>query len=237
MKSNRNWVRIGAVYILILAGLVAGAFAGSRAVTTMVQMNRQTMRHTLVIDPGHGGEDGGATSCTGVLESQINLEISLRLQDLAQLLGYDTKMIRTTDRAVYTQGDTLAQKKMSDLKNRVKICNETPNALLVSVHQNQFSESRYSGAQVFFPPENETARQLASVMQQVLVQTVNAGSKRQCKKADGVYLMEHIQCPGILIECGFLSNPEEEARLRSAEYQKKLCCVIGTVVAAYFAAE
>lgn len=186
----------------------------------------------IVIDPGHGGVDGGATSCTGKLESAYNLEIALRLNDLFQLLGYDTYMIRTQDVSVYTSGTSIAQKKISDLKERVRIANETENALLLSIHQNTFPDSRYSGAQVFFGNAEES-RHLAEQLQKMFVQTLNPGSRRQAKKSSGIYLMEHIRCPGVLIECGFLSNPKEEANLNRKEYQQQLCCVIVSAVGSF----
>lgn len=219
-------------YILVLSCFLGGTMGGNYLVTVMAENKPIQRQHRLVIDAGHGGEDGGATSCTGVLESQINLEISLRLNDLFHLLGYETVMIRTTDTAVYTQGDTIAQKKISDLKQRVKLVNETENALLISIHQNQFQESKYSGAQVFYAG-NADSQALAKEVQSMLVQTLNPGSNRKSKPSSGVYLMEHIQHPGILVECGFLSNPGEEAKLRTPEYQQKLCCVIAAAVSRF----
>lgn len=203
---------------------------GSRAVSVISQNLSISREHCFIIDPGHGGVDGGATSCTGKLESTFNLEIGLRLNDLLQFLGYQTKMIRTEDISVYTKGDTIAQKKMSDLKERVRICTETDGAILLSIHQNTFSDSRYSGAQVFYP-NSDDSEALAKTLQKAFISTINPGSSRNAKRAEGIYLMEHITCPGVLIECGFLSNPEEEARLRSAEYQKQLCCVIASTAA------
>jgi N-acetylmuramoyl-L-alanine amidase len=205
---------------------------GSRAVMVISQNMPIEREHCFIIDPGHGGVDGGATSCTGKLESAFNLEISLRLNDLMRFLGYETRMIRKEDISIYTTGETIAQKKMSDLKERVRICAETDGAILLSIHQNTFPDSRYSGAQVFYPP-TEGSRELAEALQKALISTLNPGSNRQVKKAEGVYLMAHISCPGVLIECGFLSNPEEESRLRSPEYQKALCCVIAATAAEY----
>lgn len=225
--------KLAPLYLLVIGILLCVTVAGSRAVTVMAENAPITRQQIFVIDPGHGGEDGGATSCTGVLESQINLEISLRLNDLMHFLGHETVMIRTTDQAVYTQGDTIAQKKVSDLKQRVKIVNETENAILVSIHQNQFSDSKYSGAQVFYTT-NEESKVLAEKMQAALVSALNPGSNRKSKKADSIYLMQHIDCPGILVECGFLSNREEEAKLRTPEYQKKLCSVIAATLSSYF---
>ena len=205
---------------------------GSRAVTVIAENTPIAQEHCIIIDPGHGGEDGGATSCTGKLESAYNLEISLRLNDLFHLLGYDTKITRTTDTSIYTKGETIAQKKVSDLKERVRIVNEAENALLLSIHQNNFSDSRYSGAQVFYS-ETDGSELLARQLQNNFVSTLNPGSNRKGKKSGGLYLMDHINCTGVLIECGFLSNVEEEARLRNGDYQKKLCCVIAATVSEY----
>ena len=216
-------------YTLIVSIFLTATYWGSTATSAIAQMIPVERGYTVIIDAGHGGVDGGATSCTGKLESAFNLEIALRLNDLMHLLGIHTEMIRTTDVSVYTQGETIAAQKVSDLKERVRMVNESENALLLSIHQNTFPDSRYGGAQVFYGPEGESA-QLAEALQNAFRSTVNPGSNRRSKKADGVYLMEHIDTTGVLIECGFLSNAEEEAKLRSANYQKKLCCVIAATV-------
>lgn len=216
-------------YLLVCGGFLLAVHLGSRAVTVMAESAPVPRSVCLVIDPGHGGEDGGAVSCTGRSESTYNLEIALRLRDLMHLLGYDTAMTRETDISVYTKGETLSQKKISDLKQRVKQVSGIPGAVLLSIHQNNFSDSRYSGPQVFYA-KTEGSEALAKQLQAALTETLAPGSRRMAKKAQGVYLMEHIQCPGVLIECGFLSNPGEEARLRDGDYQKKLCCVIASAV-------
>ena len=208
------------------------ATLGSRAVTVISQNSPPERAHCFIIDPGHGGVDGGATSCTGKLESAFNLEIGLRLNDLLIFLGYDTKMIRTEDISIYTQDGTIAQKKMSDLKERVRICDETDGAILLSIHQNTFPDSRYSGPQVFYAGSHGS-EELARLLQKALTGNLKSGTSREAKKASGIYLMEHISCPGVLIECGFLSNPAEEAKLRSAEYQKLLSCIIAVTAAAF----
>ena len=213
------------VYTLTLIGVLCLIVIGSRTVEVISANLPMERTHCFIIDAGHGGVDGGAVSCTGRPESTYNLEISLRLRDLIHFLGYRTKMIRSEDISVYTSGETIAEKKISDLKERVRVCNETEGAILLSIHQNTFSDSRYSGAQVFFSG-TEGSDQLAERAQEALVRSLNPGSNRKAKKSSGVYLLEHINCPGILIECGFLSNPEEEARLRSKDYQKEMCCVI-----------
>lgn len=232
MKKRKG--RCGACATLVVAAVfvLLTSEAISQTVTVISGMPIVTREHHVVIDAGHGGEDGGTTSCNGISESKINLEIALRLEDLLHLLGYNTVMIRTTDTSVYTSGTTIAQKKVSDLKERVRIVNSTQNSVLVSIHQNYFSDGRYNGAQVFYAP-NEESEILAKTMQRTFVQTLNIGSKRECKAATGIYLMNRIQCPGILVECGFLSNQEEEAKLLTEEYQKKIACVIAHTLSVY----
>ena len=219
------------VYVFVcLMGLLAAMLlsrAGG-AITAMVA--EPDLTPTVVIDAGHGGEDGGALSHSGVQESSINLEISLRLNDLMHFLGVRTRMIRTWDIAVYTEGaQTIAEKKVSDIHNRVKMVEETPNALLVSIHQNNFPEAKYRGAQVFYAA-TEGSESLAKQTQQYLATHVDTKNHRECKAAKDIYLMKHVSCTAILVECGFLSNEAEEQLLRDECYQKKLasaiCCSV-----------
>lgn len=212
-------------YILVVLILIITAQKGSQTVTTIVENQPMKNRVCVIIDPGHGGVDGGATSSSGVLESQINLQISMRLNDVFRLLGRKTLMIRTEDISIHTDGSTISQKKVSDLKKRVKIVNETDNGLLISIHQNHFSDSRYYGPQVFYGNGQGSAL-LARDLQTALNQFLCPNSRRKIKNAKGIYLMEKILRPGVLIECGFLSNPEEDSKLNTPEYQKKLCSVI-----------
>lgn len=219
-----RWFRF-LVYPLTILTVLACAYWGSRAVSTFAESAPLRRQQYILIDAGHGGVDGGAVSCTGTPESRYNLEIALRLEALLQLLGYDTGMIRREDISVYTKGETIAQKKISDLKERVRLANEKDNTILLSIHQNCFPDPRYSGAQVFYSSSEESQR-LATLLQDAFSQSLAPDNHRKPKKSSGVYLMEHITCTGVLIECGFLSNPAEEARIRSADYQQKICCVI-----------
>lgn len=212
-------------YLAVCSGILLLAMAGDRAVTVMARSAPVEDRLCIIVDPGHGDPDGGAVSCTGVFESGINLQISRRLQDLLHLLGYDTMMTRTTASSVYTQGDTIGEKKGSDLKERVRMVNGVDDGILLSIHQNHYSDSRYSGAQMFWA-DTEGSRTLAETLQSAFVAHLNPGSNRAAKKCQGIYLMEHVECPAVLVECGFLSNPAEEANLRDGEYQKRICCVI-----------
>ncbi len=216
-------------YLIVLGACFLIGIWGNGALTAMSDSAIISGRHTVIIDAGHGGEDGGATSCTGILESEYNLKIACRLDALMNLLGVQTKMVRTTDISVYTKGNNLSEKKISDLKERVRIVNSTDNALLVSIHQNYFNQSQYSGAQVFFG-EHQMSKEFARSTQSLLVGSLNPGSNRVAKKASGIYLMQKVNCPAILVECGFISNANEEALLRSDDYQKKICCVLGSAI-------
>ncbi|MCQ2420035.1 MAG: N-acetylmuramoyl-L-alanine amidase [Clostridia bacterium] len=191
----------------------------------------------VVIDPGHGGEDGGATGISGAREAELNLAVALRLRDLLSLCGVRTAMIREQDIAVYSEGcSTISEKKGSDLKGRVRMVNETPGALLVSIHQNFFEQSKYYGAQVFYAP-TKTSDQWADQTQQLLRECVDSGNRRESKPASSVYLMKHVNCPAILVECGFLSNPGEEKKLQESSYQKSIACALCISVNRYLAQE
>lgn len=186
----------------------------------------------LILDAGHGGEDGGASSASGSRESDINLEIVLKAEALMGFLGVRTELTRSEDVSIYNAGaSTLHEKKVSDLKNRVAMIQDIPNAMLISVHQNHFTDSRYSGAQVFYG-EGDVGRQWGEYAQEVLRQTLNPDNGRSAKLVpNGIYLFEHINCPFLLVECGFLSNGEESSLLLTGSYQRKIAMALA---GAYF---
>ena len=182
---------------------------------------------TLILDAGHGGEDGGAVSLSGVPESQINLAIVLKMDDLFGLYGVAPVLLREKDVSLYDDGAvTLREKKVSDLKNRAEAIEAVDHAVLFSIHQNTFSDRQYHGAQVFYAP-TEGSRQLAASIQNAIRMMLQPDNSRQEKKIpDSVYLLNHISCPAVLIECGFLTNPGEEAQLLDSSYQRKLAAVL-----------
>ena len=185
---------------------------------------------TLVLDAGHGGEDGGAVSLSGVSESQINLAIVKRMDDLLGLYGVAPVLLREEDISLHDDGaETLREKKVSDLKNRVEKIEALDQAVLLSIHQNTFPDGQYHGAQAFYAP-TEGSQELAASIQKAIQMTLQPENQREAKAIPStVYLMNHISCPGVLVECGFLTNPAEEALLLDSGYQKKLAAVLVSV--------
>ncbi|MBR3570325.1 MAG: N-acetylmuramoyl-L-alanine amidase [Oscillibacter sp.] len=194
---------------------------------------------TVVIDAGHGGEDGGAVSPTGIPESGLNLSIAFRVRDLLRLTGCRTSMTRTEDVSI---GDnslaTVRARKASDIRRRTELVNATENAVLLSVHQNSLPSSPIThGAQAFWN-RREGGETLAKLIQASLNAQINAGNeKRAYPMNDGVYLMKHAQAPGALVECGFLSNAWETALLTETAYQKELAAAIAAGYLRYASGE
>lgn len=225
--GRKKFLTLGMVTAMILAlGLGLVQYQRKPPSVTASAAARHPKRQ-LILDAGHGGEDGGAVSVTGVAESNINLAVVLRMDQLLGFYGVAPILIRDRDISVYDPGcETLRQKKVSDLHNRVAVIEGVENAVVISIHQNTFSNSAYHGAQVFFR-EGEESKALAELTQKALREGVDPENRRTPTKIpDSVYLMKHISCPAILVECGFLSNPAEEARLRDNVYQTKLALCV-----------
>lgn len=183
---------------------------------------------TIVIDAGHGGEDGGAVGVNGLVEKDINLAIALALAEDLKANNFDVVLVRDGDYSVGDQSlSTVAERKRSDTKRRVSLVEETGDCLLVSIHQNQFSQSQYSGAQMFYSPNNEESAQLAECIRQSVVSSLQPENTRQNKEAgEEIYLLTHCQVPAVLVECGFLSNPQEAELLGQETYQNDMAAAI-----------
>lgn len=216
-------------YLVSLLVVTAASLLASRSVTLLTPVFSRAAENPLpvvVVDPGHGGEDGGAVSLSGRRESEINLEIGLRVRDLLGFLGLPVVMTRQEDLSIHSpEAAGLQERKVSDLKNRVKLVGDCGDAVLLSIHQNIYSEGKYRGAQVFYGP-SPGSRTLAEGLQGVFTTALDPENRRRAKEIQSIYLLNKIRCPGVLIECGFLSNPEEEALLQTGDYQKKLSAAI-----------
>lgn len=190
----------------------------------------------IVIDCGHGGEDGGAVSPSGMLEKDVNLQIGLSLEKLMRQSGFSVTMIRSTDKSVAdSDKTTLRDKKVSDLHNRVRIVNSDSNNILISIHQNIFEDSRYSGTQVFYSDNNSGSKDLAENIRLAVKGLLQKDNERQCKvTSDNIFLLKKSDVPAVLVECGFLSNPQEESKLSEKEYRDQLAFCIYTGFLEYY---
>ena len=180
--------------------------------------------YTVVIDAGHGGIDGGTQAKDGTLEKDINLNIALKLKDILESFGVKTVMTRETDVSIHNSGVTgIRNQKISDINNRLNIIETTENALFVSIHQNYFSQSKYSGAQVFYSKNNPESQSLALSIRNSLIENLQKDNTREIKQSGKeIYLLNNTTVPAVMVECGFLSNEAEANLLKTEEYQNQV---------------
>ena len=223
-QSTGKRIALGAA-ALVLA-LVLGVRGGS-----MVQAIAQSRAaRTLVIDAGHGGFDGGAVGSNGTTEQDINLSIAQRVQSLAEFFGVRTAMTRTDENALdYDPSRPVRENKIADIKAREQLVQDTADPVFLSIHLNKFSDAQYHGAQVFYSPGHADSKTLAELLQAALAEGCDPANTRRAKQAERtIYLMKQLECPAVIVECGFLSNPVEEQRLNDTAYHKKLAASIVT---------
>lgn len=190
---------------------------------------------TIVIDAGHGVPDEGAQSSNGTTEAETNLKIALKLQNLLEQSGCTVILTRSDENAIYDiDSKTLKQKKISDIKNRVKIGNESSADIFVSIHLNKIPQSQYDGWQTFYKEGSEDGARLAKTIQENLNKTIQKENNRIAKTIDKIYIIKHVEIPTTIVECGFLSNPDEEKLLLEDEYQNKLAWGIYNGIIDYF---
>ena len=189
----------------------------------------------VVVDAGHGVPDEGAESSNGTTEAQTNLKIALKLQNLLEQSGCTIILTRSDENAIYdVDSKTLKQKKISDIKNRVKIGNESSADIFVSIHLNKIPQSQYDGWQTFYKKESEEGKKLAELIQTSLNDAIQRENNRVAKTIDNIYIIKNVEIPTTIVECGFLSNPEEEKLLLEDEYQNKLAWGIYNGIIDYF---
>ena len=231
MKVKTIYLMILAVILITFCLVMYSAFSNITARTDSDSLEQQPM---IVIDAGHGGEDGGA-EVDGVLEKDINLSIAGKLSEILRLCGCRVTEIRDEDISVYdSDAQTLREKKVSDLKRRVKIANENDNNILVSIHQNKFDNSAYSGAQLFYSSNHDDSRVLAESIRSAITSLLQKDNTRELKPAGSdIYLLDHAEVPAVIVECGFLSNQQERSKLMDDDYQNEMAYAVAMGVLEY----
>ena len=224
-QSPKIYVGVGIILVLFLGYNMYS----SKAVTTFAL---PTARHVIVIDPGHGGFDPSKVGINGKDEKDINLSIALKLQAYLEQSGAYVVITRNTDEGLNEKGDT--KKKSSDMRRRKELINSSEGDILVSIHQNSFSQSKYKGAQVFYHGHSIEGERLAKIIQNQLKEFVDPTNKREAKANTDYYVLKTTEVPAVIVECGFLTNPEEESNLNNETYQEKIAWAIYVGIVDYF---
>lgn len=227
--------------VCVLTRLVLFWTSDEEASVPVIESEVRTKYPVVVIDAGHGGIDGGAVGIDGSVEKNINLAVSKRLEAICRLAGLDCVMTRTEDRMLADES-LKKHRKMHDLKNRLAVVDSVTGsggeAVLISVHMNNFSSPKYSGLQVWYSKNNSKSMELARSVQGYAKTWLDGGNNREIKPAtSAIYMLERAEVPAVLVECGFMSNPEECEKLNTASYQTSLATVIFSALCSYLAGQ
>lgn len=214
--------------VLLLIGMAVTCFPGLSEAAFVDAYNES---YVIVIDPGHGGIDPGKIGTASTLEKNINLEISLILKEKLQKEGFEVKLTRENDEGLYSDSDS--NKKSADMKKRCELIENARADIVISIHQNSFTDSEVSGAQVFYYRHSKEGKKLADCIQKQLIKQVDVTNTRESKANDSYYMLIHTPCPTVIVECGFLSNPAEENKLISEEYQNLIALAVTTGIRDY----
>lgn len=230
MKNFKRKIIVGVVFSGCLAAALGGvSVINNRSETVPVSgFGIDEELPVIVLDAGHGGFDGGCVSVEGIPEKGINLSILLRVRDLLEISGYKVEVTRDSDISIHDTGiEGIANQKSSDMDNRLALFNKHDNAVCVSIHQNQFTDPVYSGAQMFYSATNSRSEELARTIQKSFSENLQPENKREIKLCGKeLFLCYFSDNPTVMVECGFLSNPEEAALLNTEEYQEKVALTI-----------
>lgn len=234
INKRRIQVILSAILVSIITFSIQISLKEKQGLTVETT-STPTSDKTIVIDAGHGTPDEGASSNNGTTEAQINLKIALKVQNLLEQTGGTVILTRSDENAIYDlDSKTLKQKKVSDIKNRVKIGNQSSADIFVSIHLNKIQQQQYYGWQCFFNSKNQNSKLLAEQLQENLNESMQKENKRVAMNLNTVYIMKNVEIPISIVECGFLSNPEEEKQLQEDEYQNRLAWGIYNGITDYF---
>ena len=227
IKVNKSVVFV--VLLVVLIGVAAGIYVSDQNIVNTFSIAVRT-DVPIIIDAGHGGEDGGAMAQDGTMEKNLNLDIALRLRDILELAGYSVYMTRESDTSLSGEGFN----KNEDMRARIQLSRDHPDALFISIHLNKFSIEKYSGAQVFYSGNHAQSMKLAQSIQSAIQTNLQPDNNRQIKLGDeNSIVLRLIEAPAVIVEGGFLSNSAELSLLKTEEYRSKLAYCIFLGIASY----
>ena len=226
------------VLIILGLGYAFTSHTSKQNSSTSLPVFNESNKIRFVIDPGHGGEDAGAVATDGTLEKDLNLDIATLLYTILDLNGNDVVLTRDEDTLLYDRfgdlKDYTGQKKVYDLKNRLRIAEEKENSIYVGIHMNKFSQEKYSGLQVYFSANNPLSYQIATSIKSTVKSCLQPQNNREIKRAtSSIFILNRAQIPSVLVECGFLSNKAELAALKNVEYQRSLALSLFASLVSY----
>lgn len=229
------------IYPFAILLLIISIFSANIVVVKNVKLTSANTfsTPTIIIDAGHGGEDGGAIGKSGSYEKDINLGFALKVNEYLSLFGINTYMVRTEDIAIGDNSlSTIRERKVSDIRARTKLMEDIPNSIYLSIHQNEFNEGYVHGTQVFYSPNNADSKVLAEMIQSTVCELTQPDNQK-IPKASGtnIYVLYNATRPACLCECGFVSNYEEEKQLLSDNYQRKFSLALSYSVLNYLIME
>lgn len=223
------------VYVILFIAYLTFIVLSFINIDSLADVNSSDISEPIiVIDAGHGGEDGGAVA-NNIVEKDINLSISKKLKDIFKASGFIVITTRDKDKMINTNGSSLRERKVSDMKNRLELFNKNENNIVVSIHQNKFSQEKYSGTQVFYSKNNPRSEIMAEYIRKNIAKLIQPENERAAKPADGsIYLLYNSKVPAVIVECGFISNYTEANKLKDNNYQKKLSFAIYSGVLEFY---
>lgn len=224
--EKKSIIAIITAFLIILSAMLYLTFMANFSAAEASSM--PITQKTVIVDAGHGGDDGGAIGIDGTVEKDINLDIALKLEKILKFYGFNVIMTRTQDVMTCDDGlDSLRKRKISDIHNRFELMRKNPDAIFISVHQNKFEDSSQHGTQVFYSGNDERSKELAEAIQTSVTLTLQRKNDRVVKKSgSGIYLLYHAKIPAVLVECGFISNSDEVKKLKDERYRMKLAILI-----------
>ena len=226
LRNSRLIIIFSILFLIILSAMLYFTFMANSSADGV--MTKPVLKQTVIIDAGHGGDDGGAIGIDGTVEKDINLDIALKLEKLLKFYGFVVIMTRTEDIMTCDDGlDSLRKRKVSDIHNRFDVLEKNPDAVFISIHQNKFEDNSQHGTQVFYSGNNDESKLLAESIQNSIVSVLQPDNSRVVKKSgSGIYLLYHAKLPAVLVECGFISNPAEVKKLNDENYRMKIAILI-----------